>query len=75
MAKSKTKEKGPKGKKVQGLGFRAKAKLERQWGEEADGEEIKRAKYRKGKRHLNDQDSEARIKNDKLPYIAETYFQ
>ncbi len=63
--KTLTKKKGPKGKKA-----RAKAKLERQWGEEADEEEIKRAKYRKGKRRLNNQDSEARIKNKKLPRLS-----
>ena len=63
--KQNAKKKGPKGKKA-----RKAAKLERQWGEEADEEEIKRAKYRKGKRRLNEQDSEARIKHEKLPRLT-----
>jgi U3 small nucleolar RNA-associated protein 25 len=48
MAKrSLTKKKGPKGKKA-----RKAAKLERQWGENVDEEEIQRARIRKGKSRL-----------------------
>jgi len=50
--------KGPKGKKA-----RQAAKLERQWGEEADEEEISKAKIRKGKRRLKASDSESRVKS------------
>lgn len=45
--KTPSKKKGPKGKKA-----RAAAKLQRQWGEEVDENEVKSAKYRKGKSRL-----------------------
>ena len=45
--KSSKNNKGPKGKKA-----RKAAKLERQWGEEVNEEEIKNAKIRKGKHRL-----------------------
>jgi hypothetical protein len=49
MAKKRkeTKNKGPKGKKA-----RKAAKLDRQWGEEADEDEVKKASLRKGKSRL-----------------------
>ncbi len=51
-------KKGPKGKKA-----RRAAKLDRQWGEEGNEEEIKNAKFRKGKRRLQVNDeSNSRIK-------------
>jgi U3 small nucleolar RNA-associated protein 25 len=45
--KTPLKKKGPKGKKA-----RAAAKLQRQWGEEVDENEVRMAKFRKGKSRL-----------------------
>ena len=57
MAKRKiTKNKGPKGKKA-----RKAAKLDRQWGEEADEDEVKKASLRKGKSRLKDYNTASRI--------------
>jgi Protein of unknown function (DUF1253). len=47
VKRSLTKKKGPKGKKA-----RKAAKLERQWGESVDDEEIQKARIRKGKSRL-----------------------
>jgi U3 small nucleolar RNA-associated protein 25 len=59
MAKKKsnaTAKKGPKGKKA-----RKASKLERQWGEEANEEEVRNAKFRKGKRRLTGEASASRV--------------
>ena len=52
------KNKGPKGKKA-----RRAAKLERQWGEQADEEEVKKASFRKGKSRLKNGNAPTRIKS------------
>lgn len=52
------KNKGPKGKKA-----RIAAKLERQWGEQADEEEVKKASFRKGKSRLKNGNAPTRIKS------------
>lgn len=62
-------KKGPKGKKA-----RRAAKLDRQWGEEANEEEIQNAKFRKGKRRLQVNDeSNSRIKLKKIMRREDDY--
>ena len=51
--KEKKKKKGPKGKVA-----RAKAKLDRQWGEEADEEVVQKSKIRHGRSRINNGDRE-----------------